>query len=71
MRRGKRSGHRVRHTQQGLFSRCGEHILRGPIHKLIQLYEELSMHASNEIEAENFRQHAEHYRRLGDNEVFS
>lgn len=54
-------------------SRCGEIIVRGDNETIARNYETLSRNAADNMEAENFRQHAEHWRRVacGGVEVFS
>lgn len=44
-------------------SRCGFHILRGHRKQIEEKYEDLARTADTDLEAENFRQHAEHWRR--------
>ncbi len=57
----RRHTHHKNNTKQ---SRCGDLIVRGSFQKIIEKYEELSRTAATIIEAENFKQHAEHYRRV-------
>lgn len=61
--RGRRGGAGRYNGALNNASRCGFHLLRGSIKQLQEKYEELSRCADSDLEAENFRQHAEHYRR--------
>lgn len=61
-RRGRHARDRG-YNGQSKVSLCGPYRLTGDERQLEKKYLEMSDRADTEIEAENFRQHAEHYRR--------